>query len=67
MTAAATCYDVMKYDFPLVMLLLLLAATLILFIVDIFPYPFGLLILLIALLGRILVLTGRPQREIRNK
>ena len=49
----------MKIDWMLVLIATLLATTLLLFIVDVFPYPFGVLILLILLLARIAVLSGR--------
>jgi len=48
-----------QIDMPLLIIGLLLSATLVAYLVDIFPYPFGFFILCFALLGRILQLRSR--------
>jgi len=53
-------------DKPLILLLALLFATLVLFFMGIFPYPFGLIVLSILAVGRILILSSR-QKKIENK
>ena len=48
-----------QLDLPLLIIVSLLAATVIAFLMDVFPYPFGFFILCFALLGRILQLQSR--------
>jgi hypothetical protein len=47
-------------DWILLGLLAALVATISAFALDIFPYPFGILVLTILLLGRLLARSGRP-------
>ncbi len=50
----------LQIDTPLLIISVLLAVTLVSFLIDLFPYPFGLFILSAALLGRWLQLrSGR--------
>jgi len=53
-------------DKTLILLVALLFATLELFFMGIFPYPFGLIVLSILVFSRILVLSSR-QKNIENK
>jgi len=46
----------MNIDIPLVVILLLLVVTVVLFVVDIFPYPFGVIILAIMFAGRVMTI-----------
>ena len=48
-----------QVDLPLLIILLLLTTTLSAFFTGLFPYPFGIIILAIALLGRLLQLQSR--------
>jgi len=48
-----------QFDLPLLAILLALAATLTAFLSGFFPYPFGVFILSLALLGRLLQLHSR--------
>ena len=45
-------------DKPLLFILIALAATLLLFAMDVFPYPFGLIVLTLLALGRFLQIKG---------
>lgn len=47
-----------QIDMPLLIIVILLAATVAAFYTGLFPYPFGFIILSFALLGRILQLGG---------
>ena len=45
-------------DKPLLYILIALAGTLLLFAMDVFPYPFGLIVLTLLALGRLLQIKG---------
>ena len=45
-------------DTPLLLILAALATTLLLFATDVFPYPFGLIVLTLLALGRLLQIKG---------
>ncbi|MGB5672578.1 MAG: hypothetical protein WBM71_18735 [Sedimenticolaceae bacterium] len=45
-------------DKPLLYILIALAVTLLLFAIDVFPYPFGLIVLTLLALGRFLQIKG---------
>ncbi len=45
-------------DKPLLYILIALAGTLLLFAMDVFPYPFGLIVLTLLALGRLLQING---------
>ena len=47
-----------RIDLPLLVIGLLIAMTVLLFFLDVFVYPFGILLLLIAFFGRLLALQG---------
>ena len=47
-----------RIDLPLLVIGLLIAMTVLLFFLDVFVYPFGILLLLIAFFGRLLTLQG---------
>ena len=47
-------------DRPLLIILLAMAGTLALFLAGIFPYPFGILVLGLMALGRVLMIRGGP-------
>jgi dihydroxy-acid dehydratase len=49
----------MKMDIPIIIIVLLLLATIIAFLTGVFPYPYGFIILSVALAGRILQLKSR--------
>lgn len=49
-----------EIDLPLLIIILLLATSLTAFFAGLFPYPFGLVILVAALLGRILYIRSSP-------
>ena len=54
------CYEnFMKIDYPLIGITLLLGLTLLLFMLDVLPYPIGVLILLVMFAARVLVIVGR--------
>ena len=49
----------MKTDYPLIGIILLLGLSMLLFMLDLFPYPFGMIILLLMFAARVMVLLGR--------
>ena len=55
--------DRVQIDIPLLIIGLLLSATLVAFLADIFPYPFGFFILCFALLGRVLQIQSRKKLQ----
>ena len=55
----STMLNQIQIDFPLLVIIILLAATLAAFLYGLFPYPFGLIILGFALVARILQLQSR--------
>ena len=51
--------NIMKTDYPLIGIILLLGLSMLLFMLDVFPYPFGVIILLLMFAARVMVLLGR--------